>query len=427
MDPDTRPVEEAPEEEFAREAAATGLVLPARRPFDLWGAVAIAVAIVVIAAGVGEVTGWINLRSAPASSGFPYLTCAGSPITIDGALAADLDPSIADWLVGAGSTLSSAVGGCVAVSVTNSTSSAPAGILADPAAKFAATFVGPGIPTDPTGPSSVVVVPVGLSAVAVVYNLPSVSAPLNLTGAVLAGIFAGAIRSWNAPAISSLNPGVSLSGLPPISVRFNGGSTATNAVFTQYLSGSNTTWNASVGSGESVAWPTGSAVSSDAGMLAAVRSTPGAIGYIDLLGNAPSGVGVAQLEDVAGSFVGPNAVSAWLAAESFDNASSVVRGQWSNVSLLGASNPGSYPVSLLSYLGLYRDLGKAYGGSLSLTNATWVLEFVYWLADGATLAPLPPTFSTAAVGELNNETYNGTPLVPIDNETGEVGGETDEF
>ena len=277
MDPDTRPVEEAQEEEFAREAAATGLVLPARRPFDLWGAVAIAVAIVVIAAGVGEVTGWINLRSAPAPAGFPYLTCSGSPITIDGAVAADLDPSIADWLVGAGSSLSSAVGGCLAVSVTNSTSSAPAGILADPAAKFAATYVGPGIPTDPTGPSTIAVIPVGLSAVAVVYNLPSVSASLNLTGAVLAGIFSGAIRSWDDPAISGLNPGVSLSGLPPISVRFHGGSSATNAVFTQYLAESNSTWSASIGSGESVAWPSGSSVASDAAMVAAVSSTPGAV------------------------------------------------------------------------------------------------------------------------------------------------------
>jgi len=427
MDPVSRPSEEAPEDAFAREAAAAGLVLPERRPFDLGGAVAIAVAIVVIAAGVGEVTGWINLRSNSPATGFQYLTCSGSPVDLDGAIAANLDPSDAAWLEAAGSSLSQSVGGCLAVNVVNSTSSAPAGILADHAAKFAATFVGPGIPGVASGASDVAVVPVGLSAVAVVYNLPSLSGPLNLTGAALAGIFSGSIRSWDDPAISDVNPGLPLTGLPPISVDHDGDSTAVNAVLTQFLARSNATWNATIGAGESVSWPTGTAVGSDAAMLTAVRATEGAVGYIDLLGNAPSGVGVAQLDDVAGAFVAPDAITAWIAAESFANSSTVVQGDWANVSLLDAVAPGSYPVSMLTYLSVFRDLGTAYGGQLSLTNATWVLEFVYWLTDGSTLAPLPPAYSAGTVSELNNETYDGTPIVPSDSESGESGGETGEF
>jgi phosphate transport system substrate-binding protein len=427
MDPPSSPPEEAPDDAFARQAAETGLVVPARRPFDPWSALAIAVAIVVIAAGVGEVTGWINLRTAPAPAGFQYLTCSGSPVEIDGAVAANLDPSVATWLVGAGSSLSQSVGGCLDVNVVNSTASAPAGVLADHAAKFAATFVGPGVSSDPSAVAGVAVIPVGLSAVAVVYNLPSVSAPLNLSGAVLAGIFSGSIRSWDDPAIVALNPGVTLHGLPPIAVRYDGASTATNAVLTQFLARSNATWNSTIGSGETVAWPVGTAVGSDAAMLAAVRATTGTIGYIDLLGNAPSGVAVAQIGNAAGSFEMPDAITAWIAAESLGNSTAVAQGEWANVSLLGATGPGSYPISMLTYLGVYRDMGTPYDGGLSLSNATWVLEFVYWLTDGSTLAPLPPAYSAAAVSELNNETYDGHPIVPSDSESGESGGETGEF
>jgi phosphate transport system substrate-binding protein len=425
MDPVPSPGEEAPDDAFARQAAATGLVVPARRPTDPWGAVAIAVALIVIAAGVGEVTGWINLRSAPAPAGFQYLTCSGTSIRLDGAIAADLDPSYATWLVGAGSSLSESVGGCFTVSVTNSSSSGAAGALSDPAVKFAAAYVGPAAPA--VTPANVSLLPVALTAVGVVYDLPSVTGSLNLSGSVLAGIFSGSIRSWDDPEITALNPGLNLAGLPALTVLYDSASTGSNAVFTQFLAGSNSSWNESVGAGESVAWPTGMGIPSDAAMLGAVRSTPGAIGYVDLMGNDPAGLEVAQIEDDAGSFVAPGAVSTWIAAESFANSSALLHAQWSNVSLLGAAAPGSYPLSMLTYMGVYRDLGVAYGGSLSLSNATWMLEFVDWLASGSALAPLPPSYSAAAIGVLNNETYDGTPILPADSESGESGGETGEF
>ncbi len=45
--------------------------------------------------------------------------------------------------------------------------------------------------------------------ITVSYNLPSIS-KLDLSAATLAGIFSGAIKTWNAPAIVADNPGVSL-------------------------------------------------------------------------------------------------------------------------------------------------------------------------------------------------------------------------
>jgi hypothetical protein len=78
---------------------------------------------------------------------------------------------------------------------------------------------------------------------------------------------------------------------------------------------------------------------------------------------------------------------------------------------------------------MYADLGVAYGGALSLTNATWLLGYVYWLTSEVAVAPLPTAYETTAVNTLNNETYNGATIMHLENEAteGSEGGETNEF
>ncbi len=413
------------EEAFEREASAAGIVLPKRAPTDVWGAVAIAVAVIAVAAGVGQVTGWINLSTHPSSGGFQLQTCSTVDVRLVGSVGSGLDPSYATWLASSGNSLSQSVGGCVLVNASEAGTNVVASVLGGPTSRFVATYLGPGAPAGvPTG-SSYTFVPVALSSVAIVYDLPGVSASLQLTGVVIAGIFDGTITQWNDSAIVDLNPGIDLGGLPPISVRYDLGQTASNAVLSEFLAGSSPAWNSSVGAGAGIVWPTGSGVADDAAMLAAVAGTPGAIGYVDLLGNAPSGVGIAEIEDAAGVFVGPNAISTWLAAQSFANSSDVATGAWGNFSLLGASESGAYPVAMLAYLGMYSDLGTPYQGSLSLYNATWVLEYTYWLACGATLSPLPANFITSDVNRLSNVTYDGTLIVPPDHEDEEGGSDAD--
>lgn len=54
-------------------------------------------------------------------------------------------------------------------------------------------------------------VPVDLGAEGVVYNLSlPAGSRLHLTGPVIARIFLGQITSWHDPAITALNPGISL-------------------------------------------------------------------------------------------------------------------------------------------------------------------------------------------------------------------------
>jgi phosphate transport system substrate-binding protein len=52
-------------------------------------------------------------------------------------------------------------------------------------------------------------IPVAISAQTINYNLPGLNTPnLRLDGPAIAGIYTGAIRQWDSPAIAALNPGV---------------------------------------------------------------------------------------------------------------------------------------------------------------------------------------------------------------------------
>ena len=59
-------------------------------------------------------------------------------------------------------------------------------------------------------------------------------APLKISGPVLAGIFLGTIKTWDAPAIKKLNPGIDLPSQPIVPIYRSDGS-GTSYAFTDYL------------------------------------------------------------------------------------------------------------------------------------------------------------------------------------------------
>ncbi|MGA8302313.1 MAG: substrate-binding domain-containing protein [Thermoplasmata archaeon] len=425
------PSQQEPDAEFAQQARAAGLVLPTKVRGDPWGALVVVVALIVLTAGIGEVTGWVNLRTNSTSGGnFETQTCTGSPVQASGVVSSAYDPAFAAWLATSGQQLSQAVGGCFTVQLGSNPGDGYLPMLGGANSEFAVSYAPPTAGEIDQLPFPVVIVPVALSAVAVIYNLPGVPSGLNLSGSVLAGIYNGTVTSWDNPAIAQLNPNTNLSGLPAIAPFQLAGTSVSNEVFSAFLAASSPSWNAAVGSGPSVPWPAGASVGSDAAMVSGVASTVGSIGYLDLFGSPPTGVGCAQIEDAAGDFASPGAVASWVAAESLANSSEVASGNWSNFSLIHATEPGSYPLAALAYLGIFRDLGVAYGGTVSLENASWLLTYVYWLTGAASVAPLPGAYQTSAVNALNNETYDGTTIVHLENENGEgneTGGETGEF
>ncbi len=150
-------------------------------------------------------------------------------------------------------------------------------------------------------------VPIAISAQLVYYNLPGVSAHLNLNGTVLAKIYAGAITNWNDPEIQAANPGVTLPSNPIVPLHRSDGSGDT-FMFTSlcYMS-----WNGwTAGYGTSITWPAGqSGYKGNSGMVTGLQSTKYGIAYIGISYESEAnaaGLGYAALGDQAANVNGTN-------------------------------------------------------------------------------------------------------------------------
>jgi phosphate transport system substrate-binding protein len=125
-----------------------------------------------------------------------------------------------------------------------------------------------------------VVIPWALAGMSVPYNLPGVNKRLILNGPVLANIYLGNITTWNAAAIRALNPGVNLPDTKITVVYRSDGSGSTYA-FTNYLATVSPQWKSKVGVNTSVNFPVGTGARGSAGVAGVVKSTEGAVTYVD--------------------------------------------------------------------------------------------------------------------------------------------------
>ncbi|TDE88325.1 phosphate ABC transporter substrate-binding protein PstS [Occultella glacieicola] len=141
----------------------------------------------------------------------------------------------------------------------------------------------------------VIELPLYISPIAVIYNLPSVDAEhINMDAATIAGVFAGEITNWNDPAIADANPDVELPDLPIVPVNRSDES-GTTENFTEYLTAAaGDVWT----HGPVETWPISGTQSGaqTSGMIDVVSGAEGTIGYADAsragdLGTVAVGVG----------------------------------------------------------------------------------------------------------------------------------------
>ncbi|HEY5168910.1 MAG TPA: phosphate ABC transporter substrate-binding protein PstS, partial [Thermoleophilia bacterium] len=129
--------------------------------------------------------------------------------------------------------------------------------------------------------SSLVQFPMTIGGVVPIVNLSGVaSGKLRLTGAVLADIYLGTIKTWNDGKIKSLNPGVSLPSTK-IGVVHRSDSSGTSFIFSSYLSAVSGSWKSKVGASKSPAWPAGIGGKGNEGVAALVKQKKGRIGYVE--------------------------------------------------------------------------------------------------------------------------------------------------
>jgi phosphate transport system substrate-binding protein len=386
--------------------------------------------VIVSAVGVGAVTGWMDLRVATGNEIPLYgaQNCESVALNLSASVSPALGGTFETWLSYEGGQVSNQTGACVHLGVSTSTGDGFVPALSSLVVDFAATSGGAPHSDLTTLPSPVDVYPLAVSPVAVGYNLPGLSTGLRLNGSILASVYDGTITSWDAPEIASLNPASNLSAAPPITVLYQSPPSVSNSVFTGFLADSSPVWNSSVGAGPSVAWPTGIAVNSSGDLLHQLEDTPGAIGYSELFNGTAGPSQTAQVENSYGAFISPDGPGAEAAVTAVESSPAVVAHDWTNVSAVNAPGPLSYPMVQISYLALYHDLGVAYGAAMSAATAGWLMTFLWWISQSTAFAPLPTPFLAASEQALTNVTYDGTPILQVqDPEGGETGGETGEF
>jgi phosphate transport system substrate-binding protein len=217
-------------------------------------------------------------------------------------------------------------------------------------------------------------IPLAVAAQQVDYNLPELKAGvhLRLTGAVLAQMYQGTIRTWNNPAISKLNPGITL---PPARVvpLHRSDSSGDTFLFTSYLSTHDPAWNRAIGYGTTVAWPAGPGRRGqygNSGMVAGCQATPGCVAYVGisyLSAALADGLGEAQLANALGQYELPTPASISAAVAAFVSATPANE----TISMVNGPAPGGYPIVNYEY-------AIVRGRQPDRTQARDIQAFLHW-------------------------------------------------
>jgi phosphate transport system substrate-binding protein len=150
-------------------------------------------------------------------------------------------------------------------------------------------------------------IPLSVAALVINYNVPGVKKPLNLNGTVLAKIYKGTIKTWNDPAITALNPGVSLPSQKIVTLH-RADSSGSTFLFTSYLNAQAPSLWTSSDVGTTVSWPSLPGATAETGSGAMVKgcgSIKGCIAYIGIsyrTQTQAAGLGEAHLANKAGKF-----------------------------------------------------------------------------------------------------------------------------
>jgi len=186
-------------------------------------------------------------------------------------------------------------------------------------------------------------IPGYISPIAVIYNLEGVD-ELNLAPETVAGIFAQKITSWDDPAIAADNPDADLpsTAITPVNRADDSGTTKN---FTEYLSAvAPDVWTDEPDG----VWPVdgGEAAQGTSGVVQAVGSGNGAIGYADL--SQAGDLGVAKIR-VGDEFVEPTAQAAAAVVEASENVEGRGKYDFAVEVARDTEEPGQYPIVLVSY------------------------------------------------------------------------------
>ena len=228
--------------------------------------------------------------------------------------------------------------------------------------------------------------PSAIGGVVPVVNIQGVApGQLRLNGPVLADIFMGKVTTWNAPAITALNPGVALPGDKINIVRRSDGS-GTTFNLSNYLSKVSPTWQSSMGEGTSLEWKGGVGGKGNEGVASYVKQLAGSIGYVELSYALQNKMSHVQLQNAAGNFVQPGAASFQAAAAGADWANA----KDFNLVITNAAAPDAWPIAATNFILMHKQPKDAARSKAARDFFAWALANGQPQAQALDFVPLPP-------------------------------------
>jgi phosphate transport system substrate-binding protein len=252
------------------------------------------------------------------------------------------------------------------------------------------------IPSDETASfkgKTVLYYPILIGPITVSYNLPGIKT-LKLDAPTIAGIFQAKITKWNDPKITALNPGVKLPSTA-ITIAHRSDSSGTTQNFSLFLDeGAAGVWK--LGSSSTISWPANSrGGEGNSGVAQIIKTTPGAVGYVDFADAKASGLTWASIKNKDGDYIEPSTDSATAAASH-----ATVKPDLT-FSAVWAPGAKSYPITAQSWVLVYQKQSnstitknlKAYIGYLVGDGQKLLPELGY--------APLPSSMDQKAKAQLS--------------------------
>ncbi len=244
------------------------------------------------------------------------------------------------------------------------------------------------------GGAKVLHIPTVFGAVVLAYNLRGVD-ELRLDPDTLAGIFLGAVTTWNHAKIAALNPGVTLPDLP-IQVVHRSDSSGTTSIFTGYLAQVSSDWADQVGKGKEVPWPVGVGGQGNDGVAAVVQQRAGSIGYVELSYATESGLPMATLQNQAGNFIIPSLESTSAASVGVEFPEDL------RFSVSNSAGEHAYPIVGATWILVYEKMKDAAKVEALKAWLSWSLEGGTVLAEELGYAPLSEELKALALEKIDS-------------------------
>lgn len=254
--------------------------------------------------------------------------------------------------------------------------------------------------------SGLIQFPTAIGGIVPVINLSGIkSGDVKLTGQILGDIFLGKIKTWNAPELTALNPGVKLPATPITVVHRSDGS-GTTFQFASYLTSASPEWSSKVGTSDSLAWPVGLGGKGNDGVAAFVKQTAGSIGYVEFAFAKQNNLTSTLVRNKDGQFPAPSAASFSAAAANapWD------KSEGNYMVLVDQAGKDSWPISGVTFVLMHKAPADP-------AKSAAVLKFFDWaFANGDTIAakidyiPLPEAVKTMVRGQWSQIQAGGKPV-----------------